>query len=25
LEKWWAVQDLNLWLPSCEDGTLPLS
>ena len=22
---WWAVQDLNLRLPPCEDGTLPLS
>jgi hypothetical protein len=25
LIKTWAVQDSNLWLPSCEDGTLPLS
>ena len=22
---WWAVQDLNLRLPPCEGGTLPLS
>ena len=25
VKKWWAVQDLNLRLPPCEDGTLPLS
>jgi hypothetical protein len=24
-EKWWAIQDSNLWLPPCEGGTLPLS
>ena len=23
--SWWGVQDLNLRLPPCEDGTLPLS
>ena len=22
---WWALQDSNLRLPPCEDGTLPLS
>ena len=22
---WWALQDLNLRLPPCEGGTLPLS
>jgi hypothetical protein len=22
---WWAQQDLNLRLPPCEGGTLPLS
>jgi integrase len=25
LKRWWALQDSNLRLPPCEDGTLPLS
>ena len=24
-KRWWALQDSNLRLPPCEDGTLPLS
>ena len=24
-QGWWALQDSNLRLPPCEDGTLPLS
>jgi len=25
MQWWWALQDSNLRLPPCEDGTLPLS